>query len=82
LQITQVGAQNQKATGLPANADPSKAPPPRSGAVNLSNSGTAAAPDGCSVADEAVFEVAAGDPQPITPMAKIAAAPMTRQPPA
>jgi hypothetical protein len=43
LQVLQVGAQNHSAKGVPAKAAPSKLPPPTSGAVNCSESGTGAA---------------------------------------
>jgi len=42
LQMLQVGAQNQNTVGLPTAAAPSKVPPPTSGAVNCSASGTTA----------------------------------------
>ena len=41
MQVLQVGAQNQNATGRPATAEPSNSPPPTRGAVKRSASGTA-----------------------------------------
>jgi hypothetical protein len=50
LQVLQVGAQNQNAVGLPATDAPSNVPPPTSGAVNSSASGTGDVAAGLSVA--------------------------------
>jgi hypothetical protein len=63
--MLQVGAQNQNTVGLPAAAAPSKVPPPTSGAVNWSASGTttgasvgvgASLGAGADVASVAVFD--------------------------
>lgn len=40
LQLPQVGAQNQNAAGAPATEAPSNVPPPTSGLLNCSDSGT------------------------------------------
>jgi hypothetical protein len=75
LQVLQVGAQNQNAVGLPAAVAPSNVPPPTSGAVNCSASGTVGRPvpapddgptvDGC---DGAALGVSAPtvDPAPLS----------------
>ena len=66
LQMLQVGAQNQNATGRPATEVPSNSPPPTSGAVNSSSFGTVAltgdpgavpVPDVASVDPQATIEI-------------------------
>ena len=52
LQIVQVGAQNQNATGRPAMAAPLNSPPPTSGAEKFKTAGTPSAPPAAVLASE------------------------------